>query len=374
MRKNVLILGHSYATQFVDVFNQYARLFDKNKYSVTIAYLTGDANDDVRLRTLADEVVFLNASKRSIRGLKLEPINQLFDLCKEKNFEQVICHRYKPSYIMMWVSKFHRIPAMIFVMHELNTMTAWGRRLLIAALQRENMMFAGVSNAVRDDLRHRLWRVPHERIITLYNMIDVELTEPQLLSRESARQAFNLSEDTFVFGNLARLVPNKDHASLIEAFARIKPTCPNAKLMIMGNGLLEAELKAKVKAAGLQQDIIFTGYVSGGFQFMKAFDCFVLSSTQEAFGRVLLEAMIAKCPIIATKTNGIPEVVGDTGMIVPPKNVAELAEAMRAMYSLSAFDRMRIADHAYTRMQTQFSIPVFQQQYWQLPLIQSLKD
>src|SRR5258708_4736800 len=77
------------------------------------------------------------------------------------------------------------------------------------------------------------------------------------------------------------------------------------------------------------------GYLPQGFGLLKAFDVFVLTSIKEAFGRVLLEAMIAKVPIIATKTNGIPEVVGDAGILIDPMDPAQLAEKMLACYQSS---------------------------------------
>jgi glycosyltransferase involved in cell wall biosynthesis len=379
MRKKILIVGHNYATQFIDIYNQYIRLFDPNQFEVTVAYLTGKPDETVRQRTLTQEVLFLNASKKSIRGLKIQPVRQLLALCRKQSFHMVICHRYKPSYIMMWVALWHKIPALIFVMHEFNTMASLGRKLLTASLYRSNMLFAGVSNAVRDDLRKHLWGIPKERIITLYNMIDVELTEPQVYSREEARKLLPLppetfSPDTFLFGNLARLVPNKDHDNLIRSFAFIKAACPNTKLIIIGNGILESRLKKQVIAAGLSADILFTGYLANGFRYMKALDCFVLSSVQEAFGRVLLEAMIAHCPIIATKTHGIPEVVGEAGLTVNPGNTHELEQAMKKIYSLSPADREQMGHKAYAHMLANFSIPIFYQQFWQLSLAQLIKE
>lgn len=372
MRKNVLILGHDYTTQFVDVFNQYTRLFDTDKFIVTVAYLTGEPDEEVRERTLAENVLFLNVSKKSIRSLKINAIKTLLALTREKQFQIVICHRYKPAYIMMWVAQFCKIPVLISTMHELRTMTSIKRKCLIACLARKNMLFAGVSNAVRDDLAKSLWFVPRKRILTLYNVVDVGLTEPQFLTKEAARDSLNLSKDDFVFGNLGRLVKNKDQTSLIQAFAQIKPQCPRAKLMIVGSGELETTLKQLVESLGLTNDVIFTGFLTTGFRYMKAFNCFVLSSTQEAFGRVLLEAMLAKLPIIATRVNGIPEVMGKTGTLVEAKDVSGLAEAMQKIYALSWPERAVLGDKAYNNALDSFSIPIFQQAFWQLPLLKSL--
>jgi glycosyltransferase involved in cell wall biosynthesis len=363
MRKQILILGHNYVPHFVDIFNQYTKLFPKEKFEVTVAYLTGSPDDEVRHRTLAEHVLFLNLSKKNIRTLKFVAIKKLLALCRQNHFQLVICHRYKPTYIMMWVSIFHRIPSLIFVMHELKTMSSINRQLLIASLFRKNMWFAGVSNAVRNDIRKNLWAISKKQIVTLYNAIDVELIAPQLLSKEEARKALHLPEDAFIFGNLARLVPNKDHESLISAFAKIKHACPHAKLIIMGNGELECALKAKAASLELLQEILFPGFIEDGFRYMKAFDCFVLSSIQEAFGRVLIEAMVAKLPIIATAVHGIPEVMGETGIVIPPKDLESLSRAMMQLYKTKEEAREILGETGYRHMQNHFSIPAFQKQF-----------
>src|SRR5690349_21701975 len=106
MRKSILIFGHGYATQFIDISNQYTKLFDPVKFEVTVAYLTGEPDEKIRQRHLAENVYFLNFSKRATRGLKIAAIKKMLRLQREKNFQIVICHRYKPSYIMLWVARF----------------------------------------------------------------------------------------------------------------------------------------------------------------------------------------------------------------------------------------------------------------------------
>jgi len=372
MRKNVLILGHNDATQFIDIYNQYTRLFDPKHYAVTVVYLTGKEDPVSRERTLAEEVIFLEIPKKAVRGFKINAIQHLLKLTRAKKFDIVICHRYKPIYIMMWIARLQFIPVSIYVMHELKTMASLGRRLLANALWRDNMYFAGVSNAVRDDLRRSLPRIPSDHILTLYNVIDTELTEPHLLSREEARRALQLPQDAFVFGNIGRLVRNKDQASLLQAFTIIKPYCPGAKLMIMGIGELEAELKQQITANGLTDDVILTGFIPNAVNYIRAFDNFVLCSTQEAFGRVLIEAMLAQCPIIATTVNGIPEVMGDTGILIKPKDPVALAQVMQAMFKMSEAERAAIADKAYRHVHAHYSIPAFREQFWQLPLLKTV--
>ncbi len=157
MRKNILILSHNYATQFIDVCNQYVHAFDPAQFHVTVAYLAGPENAEARRRTEAEEVIFLDFKKKTLRGLKIQSIRNLLALCRERQFSLVVCHRYKPIYHFLWINRFCRIPAVFCVMHEMGTLKAWSRKILIALLAGKQFYFAGVSNAVRDDLRERFW-------------------------------------------------------------------------------------------------------------------------------------------------------------------------------------------------------------------------
>lgn len=365
MKKNILIFGHGYAPQFIDISNQYTHLFDKNNYEVTVAYLSGPENQEVKRKHAAENVIFLNSPKKSVRGLKCDAIKRLYQLCREKKFDRVICHRYKPSYIMMIIARFCKINALFFVMHELGTLSGLFRKISVALLWQKNMIFAGVSTAVRDDIRRTIWRVPDQYVITLHNMIDVMHTQTNLLTKEAARQYLNIPQQAFVFGTIGRLVKNKDQKSLIEAFALIQSHCPEAKLVIAGEGELEQALKTQANRLGLKDYVIFTGFVPDAFRYLNAFDVFVLPSIQEAFGRVLLEAMVAKKVIIAAKTHGIPEVMGETGILVPAENPAELSSAMLKIYNARASQRTEIGNKAYDRVVSQFSFQRFQEIFWE---------
>lgn len=365
MKKNILLFGHGFATQFIDISNQYTLLFDKNKFHVTVVYLTGEENEMVRKKHCADEVIFLNSPKKSTRGLKTFAIKKMLNLHRAKNFQIVVCHRYKPTYVMLIVAKFLKIPNLFSVMHELGTMRSIPRKIIIKLLDCHTV-FAGVSNAVRDDLRKTLWGVPSERIITLYNMMDTEQTEKQFLSKEVARATLNLQPSDFVFGTIGRLAINKDQKTLLKAFSLIKNHCPQSKLIIIGDGNLEQQLRNQAAELNILHDVIFTGFLKDGYQYAKALDVYISSSIQEAFGRVLIEAMLAKIPIIATRVNGVPEVVGDAGILIEAANAEYLAEHMLSLYQSSHEQRMAMAEKAYARVKNEFSLQKFNEIFWGL--------
>lgn len=368
MRKNVLIFNHGYKNGFIEATNQYSRLFDTNKYNVTVIYLDGEPDEEIRNKHFAENVLFLNASLHEKRGLKLRIIKKMLALHKMHKFHIVICHRYKPTYIMLWVAKFCRIPHLFCVMHEMNTFKHLSRKLTLRLLAQKNIILAGVSNAVRDDIKKNLTRTYQDKVITLYNVIDIDATEARLLNQTEARTQLKLSHQDFVFGILSRLAAAKDHKTLIEAFALIKPQCPNAKLVIIGEGELKPTLQNQITQLGLTREVIITGFLPNAFALLQALDVFVLSSVKEAFGRVLLEAMVAKCPIIATNTDGIPEVLGDVGIIVEKQNPRELANAMLKFYRMSAEERSVQSNMGYERTVSTFSVHQFNKDFWRLPL------
>lgn len=365
MRKNILIISHSDSMQFLESCNQYTQMFDPTQYEVTVAYLTGKP-DERHARTLAEQVIYFDFSKAQIRGLKLVAIRKLLHLCREKKFEIVICHRYKPIYIMLWVAKFYHIPKLIFVMHAMNTMHAIFRKLIVASLVQKNMFFVGVSAATRDDLRKSLWGVAPERVIALYNVLDYELYEPKLLSSKEARKELSIPETTFVFGHVARFVKEKDQSTLLKAYATFRQQHTNTLLVMIGYGKLESQLKAEAAQLGLDKDVIFTGSIPDSYRLMKAFDVFVLPSVEEAFGRVLLEAMMASTPIIAARADGIPEVMGDTGFLVEPSQPLKLAETMAMTYRLPKAELVNQGAKGYQRMIDHFSMDATKKTFWQL--------
>jgi len=137
-----------------------------------------------------------------------------------------------------------------------------------------------------------------------------------------------------VFGTVARLVPQKALGVLLEAFARLRdnrtPSAAPVKLVIVGRGPLERELRSKANQLGLGSDCIWAGFRTDIPLVLAALDVFVLTSAWEGLGLVLLEAIAAGKPIVATRVDAIPEIVaeGETGLLCAPGDIAGIADAM----------------------------------------------
>jgi glycosyltransferase involved in cell wall biosynthesis len=127
---------------------------------------------------------------------------------------------------------------------------------------------------------------------------------------------------------VGRLAPQKDHATLLAAFARVRRDHPEARLAILGAGPLEAETKGLARELGIGDTVAFPGRVAVRDWLARA-NVLVHSSRWEGFGMVLLEAMLAGLPVAATRASAVPEVVaaGETGFLVEPGDADGLAAA-----------------------------------------------
>ncbi len=112
-------------------------------------------------------------------------------------------------------------------------------------------------------------------------------------------------------GTISRLAPQKDLPTMILAFCGYKNSCPDSTLTILGAGPLESELKNYVSALHLESSVKFLGRSSKTRDFLLSLDVFILTSLYEGFGMVLLEAMDAGVPIVASRNSAIPEVLGE---------------------------------------------------------------
>jgi glycosyltransferase involved in cell wall biosynthesis len=170
--------------------------------------------------------------------------------------------------------------------------------------------------------------VSPEHIEIIFNAISpFKLSERD---RISARQKLGLHESDFFLITVGRLVYEKGHEFLIQAIPAVTRSFPQITVGICGSGPLFGQLEEQISALALENKVRLLGQWENVRELLAAADTFVLPSRWEGLPMALLEAMMAGLPIIATKVEGVEEVIveGKHGLLVPTENADALADAI----------------------------------------------
>ena len=132
----------------------------------------------------------------------------------------------------------------------------------------------------------------------------------------------NFPNDKFVMGTITRLEYAKGNSILIDAVSRLsKEILDKCVCLIIGDGPDKENLKFQISNLKLQDKIFLLGDISDAKKYLKAFDIFIMTSRYEGMPYALLEAMSANLPIISSRVGGIPELLGDSGMMFEANNM-----------------------------------------------------
>jgi len=195
--------------------------------------------------------------------------------------------------------------------------------------------------------------VPPAKIVCVPNFLTEEAFRALPPGERAAwRSRLHVPADALLIGVVARLDRDKDHATLLDAFARVAASAPRAYLVCVGEGPQRTALAGRAQELHLNGRVQFPGTLTPPFNLNHLFDVSVLCSVTEAFPNSVLEGMAAARPVIATRVGGVPDALhdGETGVLVPPGDPDALAAALRAV--IEAPDRARTlgaAAQAYAR-------------------------
>ena len=207
------------------------------------------------------------------------------------------------------------------------------RMRMMPALERRIYPWAdcvvAVSDGVAEDLA-QVARLPRQRIRTIYNPI----ITPQLryMAQEPLDYPWFAPGAPPVVMAVGRLTLQKDFATLLHAFARVRQSRP-ARLLILGEGEERPKLEALATQLNLQQDVGLPGFVANPYPYMTRSAAFVLSSRWEGLPGVLIEALYCGAPLVSTDCPSGPREIlagGRYGRLAPVGDAAQLAYAIEA--------------------------------------------
>ncbi|HEU4724047.1 MAG TPA: glycosyltransferase, partial [Candidatus Eisenbacteria bacterium] len=190
---------------------------------------------------------------------------------------------------------------------------------------------AAISEGVRDALVRS--GVAADRIRVVPSGIDLSPFDVPA-DRDELRAKFGIETKTVLAFQAAALAPHKSQTDLLKAAARLRDAGErDIQVWIAGDGPLRADLERERDALALGTTVRFLGFREDVNDLLRAADLFVVSSCLEGMGTATLDAMASGLPVVATRVGGIPEIVadGETGILVPARDPAALAGAMRRL-------------------------------------------
>jgi glycosyltransferase involved in cell wall biosynthesis len=231
---------------------------------------------------------------------------------------------------------------------------------ILLALDKSTNRFAhhiiAVAAACRDFLTTHE-SIPPEKISLVPNAIDLRRFSPGEASWDEARAQLGLPAASRIVAGVGRLNPQKNFALFLDIAAQLAPRFPDLHFLLAGDGPEEQMLREKASALGIANRVTFSGYVADTRLVYLAADVLLMPSRYEGLPMTLLEAMAMGLPVVASKLDGIAEVIGDggEGFLVPSDDAALFVERTAALLADAELSS-RISKNARAKIEASFSV------------------
>jgi len=262
---------------------------------------------------------------------------RLIAILRREPFDIVHLHSSKAGFLGRLAAKMAGGAAVIYSPHGLSFLADQGRakRRLYLTLEQIagricDRLIATSPSECATIVGHGI--APAGKVVCIDLGIDPDPL-PQQFDRAAQRAALGIPADAKVIGTLARAAAQKNPLLFVEAAARVLASAPDAYFIWCGDGELRLAAEARAREHGIAARCHFLGHREDAQRVLAAFDLFWLTSDYESFGLATAEAMALKLPVVATDVVGTCDVVvpGVTGILVPPRSPAALAQATLAL-------------------------------------------
>ena len=274
-------------------------------------------------------------------------------LIREKGIDLVHSHGYKSNFYALWATG-RKLP-LVATNH--NWLKHHWRLVVYSLIDKRLIRFFDRIIAVSELIRNEMVEagVPDEKITVIDNGVDVEEIARQVRSA-SQNEMFHESDATKIVGAIGSLKEEKGFRFLIEAAINVVPNEGKVKFLIVGDGPLREELERLAASRGAEGNIVFTGYRNDVYKLLGTFDIFVLPSVKEGLPMVLLEAMAAGIPVVATRVGAVHRVLTDgvNGLLISPGEAGALRKAIETLLTNPSFSAS-IAARGYETVREHFS-------------------
>ncbi|MCX6056663.1 MAG: glycosyltransferase family 4 protein [Chloroflexi bacterium] len=332
---SILLLGTQIATGGAQkVLLDQARWFHARGYKVTAAFFYDRDGmhkkwQDVSPFQIVNLSNFQKKQGAYQSGLSiLAGLFSLWQLIRREKIDVIETFTHDSNMLGLPIAWLARVPVRIATHHGVIEGFPLWRERLHAWMVNHNIAQMLVAVSERMHQIALLEGVKAERISVIQNGIQPMPFEGE--HRLEVRKDAGIGADDPFLLSVGRLVHVKAHEVLVSAMPAVLKEFPNAKVGICGDGVLRGDLEAQIKSLGLEGAVKLFGEQNNVAKFLSSADVFILPSRSEGLPIALLEAMSAGLPVIATKLEGVGEVVleGVHGLFAPVDNPEALAEVI----------------------------------------------
>lgn len=308
-------------------------------------------------------------SFRMRNGPNLLGALRLLQFAKKVKVDLIHSHGYKADILMASIPRGRRGLPVVATLHGWTSTRPFSKLWLYEWLDRKSLMLLDAVVVVNETMLGRLTRRVRQRAKVVPN--GIAPLPKGLEEREPANEIASFCGSGFVVGTIGRLSTEKGYGALVEAVHLLRTLGVMAKLVILGEGPERKRLEALIEELGMKREILLPGYLENARRYLPKFNVLVLSSVTEGLPIVLLEAMEAGIPVVATQVGGIPEALehGNAGVLVSRSDREPLAEGIRFVHD-NPQSAANLAKRAQTVVREKYSMErtasLYQQVYEQL--------
>ncbi len=299
--------------------------FDTSRFNVSLISLR---KKDLSADTLEEFGIDVTYMARH----KFDPATYpaLLKVLREKNADILHMHGYGATTFGRMCAWRMAVPSILHE-HANHGDTPWFQKVADRILAPHTDIAIAVSESTAEfTTRARLMPAERTKVVYLGAPLDEFARARSTDEIAAARRMLGIAPGMIAIGTITRLMPSKGNQHLIEAAPQILQRYPNARIFIVGEGELQAELEARAKSLDLGDRLVFSGFQRDVAAALSAFDVVVFPSLWEGTPLTVFEALAMGKPIVATDADGLLDVLtnGQDALVVPKANAAALADAV----------------------------------------------
>ncbi|MCK5534746.1 glycosyltransferase family 4 protein [bacterium] len=314
---------------------------NREKFEAVLICGKGGILDQEVFLSLGDKVFFVRELSRKINPLfDFIALVKIWCLLKKEKITLVHTHSSKAGILGRWAAKLAGVAYIIHTYHGFGFNSYQKRFIqwLFITVERitasiTTKLITVSSENIKKGLANKIGKPGQYVVIHSGIKIKELLFNPEI--KKQKRKEFFFNDKDFVIGMIACFKPQKDPVSFVLLAHKVCGYLPQAKFLLVGDGVLRPAIEGLIAKLNLQEKIKLPGWRRDVSQLLQTFDIMVLTSLWEGLPRVFPEAMALGIPVVATGVDGAREVIknGVNGFLVPPKDIEAMAQKIIYLFN-----------------------------------------